>query len=293
MLEVNNVSKVFSKDEKPVIEKINLKLNKGEIVGLIGSNGAGKTTLMKMIVKTKKPTSGDIYIDGENIFKKDNVLKNVGIAIDTVYFPHLSAKENIKFYLNVNNLKHYYKNIERVLEIVDLKKAGDKKAKDFSFGMKQRLSIAICLVAEPKLAIMDEPFVGLDPNGVNTLIKALKEWAEKNKMSILISSHQLNELEEVCSRFVFLKNGLLEEANYTKNRYLEVHFKEKIEKNDREYLKKQFNTINYINENIIQLENNSDELNDIINYMLPKYTLLKTDINNKNLYTYFDEKERD
>ncbi|WP_283780494.1 hypothetical protein [Staphylococcus edaphicus] len=155
--------------------------------------------------------------------------------------------------------------------------------------MKQRLSLAICLVSEPKLAIMDEPFVGLDPNGVNTLIKSLKEWAIKKGMTVLISSHQLNELEEICNRFTILKHGTLKEANLGQEKYLKISVKEKILEEDEKQLTLKFKTIQNISEASIYLNSESKEMSDIINYMLPKYSLDSTETIGDNLYDYFNE----
>ncbi|WP_436863039.1 ABC transporter ATP-binding protein [Staphylococcus caeli] len=203
MLKIENLYKQFKGSDFNIIDGVSLNINKGEIVGLIGKNGAGKTTLMKMIAKTKRPTSGTITLHNNNIFQNHNVLKNVGIMIDTVHFKHFSARQNLIYYLKVNNKTQFLNNIDNMLELVGLSHTHNKKIKDFSFGMKQRLSLAMCLLDEPELAIMDEPFVGLDPNGVKTLIQSLRTWVSQKGIALLISSHQLNELEEVCDRFAF------------------------------------------------------------------------------------------
>lgn len=211
MLEVKNVSKKFKSNEFFSLQNVSFSIKPGEIVGLIGKNGAGKTTLMKMIAKTIKPTSGTITYQGKDIFSGDNLLHNVGLMIEAVYYSHLSAYRNLEFYLQIHNQKQYHENIEKVLDLVGLLEKKDQKPSGFSFGMKQRLGLALCLVTNPEFLILDEPFVGLDPNGVEMLIKTLKKWAEERNTTILISSHQLNELEELAERYLFIENGRLKD----------------------------------------------------------------------------------
>src|SRR5699024_12507471 len=118
-------------DNVMILDNINLTVNEGEIVGLLGKNGAGKTTLMKIIAKTKKPTSGHIYIDKIDIYKHDNILKNVGIMIDNVYYEHLTDKKNLLYFLKVNNQTQYIDNINNILNIIELLDIKNKKDKDF------------------------------------------------------------------------------------------------------------------------------------------------------------------
>ena len=288
MLEVKDLFKKFKNDDRMILENINLTVNSGEIVGLLGKNGAGKTTLMKIIAKTKRPTSGQIMIDGKDIFQHDGLLQDVGIMIDTVYFDHLSAEQNLKYFLQVNQQTQYLKNIDQILELVGLRHTKNKKAKDFSFGMKQRLSLAMCLLIEPKLAIMDEPFVGLDPNGVKTLIEALKKWVKNRKISLLISSHQLNELEEVCDRFVILKNGHLRAINLNKMNGLKIIVDRNITEEDAEKLKYDYSIVERIEGDSIFIKETVDNYNDLLTTVLTKYTLVKIDKPQQDLYDAFD-----
>ena len=212
MLEVNNLSKKYKKNDTYSLKNISFTIDKGEIVGLIGSNGAGKTTLMKMIAKTLKPTSGEIYINKKNILEKENSLDNVNFMIEASFYKHISAYQNINYYLKINNQYISKEQIKEVMELVDLWKVREKKPSQFSFGMKQRLGLAMCLASEPEIVIMDEPFVGLDPKGVSILINRLKEWVYEKNMSILISSHQLSELEEICNRYLYIENGEIKKS---------------------------------------------------------------------------------
>lgn len=209
MLTIHNLSKKFAGNDFYSLKNVNLEINKGEIVGLIGKNGAGKSTLMKLIAKSLKPTEGEIYYNEVELSSKDCLLQDVGIMIDPVFYPEMTVEDNLKFYLRLHNKKELYKNIEPTLRLVEQWEVRKRKPKNFSFGMKQRTALAIALVAEPNFLILDEPFVGLDPIGVQKLILILKEWASHRKISMLISSHQLSELESLCDRYVYIESGCL------------------------------------------------------------------------------------
>lgn len=209
MLTIHNLSKKFAGNDFYSLKNVNLEINKGEIVGLIGKNGAGKSTLMKLIAKSLKPTEGEIYYNEVELSSKDCLLQDVGIMIDPVFYPEMTVEDNLKFYLRLHNKKERFTNIESTLRLVELWEVRKRKPKNFSFGMKQRTALAIALVAEPNFLILDEPFVGLDPIGVQKLIVILKEWASQRKISMLISSHQLSELESLCDRYVYIESGCL------------------------------------------------------------------------------------
>lgn len=212
MLKIESLSKKFPGNDFYSLSDVSMEIGKGEIVGLIGKNGAGKSTLMKMMAKSQKPTSGTITYNGTDINSKDNVLEDFGIMIDPVFYPEMSVIDNLKFYLKLHGKQDLYPNIEKTLKLVELWEARNRKPKGFSFGMKQRTALAIALVAEPDFLILDEPFVGLDPIGVQKLIDILKKWSSERQISMLISSHQLGELEALCSRYVYIEGGELADS---------------------------------------------------------------------------------
>lgn len=212
MLKIENLSKKFPGNDFYSLSDVSLEIEKGEIVGLIGKNGAGKSTLMKMMAKSQKPTSGKISYNGTDINSNDNVLEDFGIMIEPVFYPEMSVMDNLKFYLKLHGKKELYPNIERTLKLVELWESRNRKPKGFSFGMKQRTALAIALVAEPDFLILDEPFVGLDPVGVQKLIDILKKWSSERQISMLISSHQLGELEALCNRYIYIEGGKLAES---------------------------------------------------------------------------------
>ncbi|MDY2775376.1 MAG: ABC transporter ATP-binding protein [Streptococcus infantarius] len=212
MLKIEHLSKKFVGNDFYSLSDVSMEIEKGEIVGLIGKNGAGKSTLMKMIAKSQKTTSGTITYNGTDINSRDNVLDDFGIMIDPVFYPEMSVIDNLKFYLKLHGKEELYSNIESTLKLVELWDARNRKPKGFSFGMKQRTALAIALVAEPDFLILDEPFVGLDPIGVQKLITILKTWSSERQISMLISSHQLGELEALCNRYVYIEAGKLADA---------------------------------------------------------------------------------
>lgn len=209
MLKIENLSKKFAGNDFYSLNDVSMEIQKGEIVGLIGKNGAGKSTLMKLIAKSQRPTEGTIVYKGVDLHSQDNLLQDFGIMIDPVFYPEMSVEDNLKFYLKLHGKTEYFANIEPTLKLVELWGARKRKPKGFSFGMKQRTALAIALVAEPDFLILDEPFVGLDPIGVQKLIDILKQWSSERQISMLISSHQLSELEALCDRYVYIEGGRL------------------------------------------------------------------------------------
>ncbi|GEO50032.1 ABC transporter ATP-binding protein [Lactiplantibacillus pentosus] len=222
IIEAVNISKKYKSNSFYSLKDINFSIETGDIVGLIGKNGAGKSTLLKLMAKAQKPTSGTLKFKGIDISKGNNVLDKFGIMIEPIFYPHLTVYENISFFLKIHKKEQYVRNIQAVLELVDLWNAKDRKPAAFSFGMKQRLSLALSLITEPDFMILDEPFVGLDPIGVKKLIGILQYWSTTKHTSMIISSHQLNELEDLCNRYIFIDSGRLKTQFDDKKNFLIV-----------------------------------------------------------------------
>ncbi|WP_432376021.1 ABC transporter ATP-binding protein [Lactiplantibacillus pentosus] len=222
MIEAVNISKKYKSNSFYSLKDINFSIETGDIVGLIGKNGAGKSTLLKLMAKAQKPTSGTLKFKGIDISKGNNVLDKFGIMIEPIFYPHLTVYENISFFLKIHKKEQYVRNIQAILELVDLWNAKDRKPAAFSFGMKQRLSLALSLITEPDFMILDEPFVGLDPIGVKKLIGILQHWSTTKHTSMIISSHQLNELEDLCNRYIFIDSGRLKTQFDDKKNFLIV-----------------------------------------------------------------------
>lgn len=212
VLRCENLKKNFGKRE--ILKDVSLKLIEGDILGFIGPNGAGKTTTIKLILGLQSITSGKVYINGYNVeenFKK--AIERVGTIVESPdLYMYMSGYENLKLVANL------YKNIDKkrideIVELVGLKNRINDKVSKYSLGMRQRLGIAQAILHRPNLLILDEPTNGLDPEGIKEVRVLLKNLAEKENMAILISSHNLAELDTLCNKISIIKNGKIVETN--------------------------------------------------------------------------------
>lgn len=198
-----------------VVKEVNLKVKKGEIYGFIGRNGAGKTTTMRMLLNLIKPTSGQIELFGETVTDKNmgKHLRKMGAIIETPgFYLNLSGRENLDIHRLMMNTSDKDR-IDAVLETVGLSEDGNKRVRNYSLGMKQRLGIARALLHKPELLLLDEPVNGLDPQGVIEIRELLIKIAAEGR-TILISSHILSEVERIVNRIGILNKGsLLEEIS--------------------------------------------------------------------------------
>lgn len=205
IIQTHQLTKTFK--GKDVIKSINFSLKKGEICALIGKNGAGKSTFFKLLAGQLMPTEGEIQLFGKSGKEIDQARKRVGFMIETpVFFPDFTATQNLE-YFRIQRGVVEKKKIDEVLEIVGLYHEKKKRFKEYSMGMKQRLGIALCLLSSPDFLVLDEPINGLDAEGIMEIRKLLKKLNQENRITILISSHILSELELLATRFVFIKNG--------------------------------------------------------------------------------------
>ncbi len=203
ILETKNLSKTFKKQE--AVKEVSIKVDKNSIYGLLGPNGAGKSTILKMITGMIKPSFGEILFNDHKWSRKD--LKLIGSLIESApLYENLSARENLKVRTTVLGLPD--SRIDEVLDIVDLKNTGKKKSGQFSMGMKQRLGIAIALLNNPKLLILDEPTNGLDPFGIQELRELIKSFPKKG-ITVILSSHILSEVEQIADHIGIICGGVL------------------------------------------------------------------------------------
>ena len=231
VLEVNKLSKSFGK--RKVLDNINFNIYEGDIVGIIGPNGAGKTTLIKTILSLYKCDTGSIKICDYDIKKNlEEALSKTGSIIENPdMYLNISGRKNIEVISLINNIndKDY---IEEIIKFVGLEDRIIDKVKKYSLGMRQRLGIACALIKRPKLLILDEPTNGLDPKGIKELRKMLKTISEKENMSILISSHILSEVENICDRVLIINEGkIISDFGIEEVKYKNISLEE-------EYLKK-------------------------------------------------------
>lgn len=206
VIETDGLTKAFS--NKKAVNNVSIHIKKGDIYGLIGKNGAGKTTLMRLILGLTTPTSGKIYICSSSDLSAGR--EKIGSIIEAPgLYKSCSAYENL---LRFSVLYGADKNeIPRILSLVGLQNVGKKKAGVFSQGMRQRLGIAIALLAHPEILILDEPINGLDPSGIKDIRDLLVKLNEEENVTIMISSHLLDELAKIVTVYGIIRKGKLVE----------------------------------------------------------------------------------
>ncbi|EFQ58101.1 lantibiotic protection ABC transporter ATP-binding protein [Streptococcus downei] len=203
MLETIKLTKKFGR--QVAVKELSLQVEKNSVYGLLGPNGSGKSTTLKMITGMLRKTSGQILIDGHEWGRED--LENIGALIESPpLYENLTARENLKVRTLMLGLPDG--RIDEVLKIVDLTNTGKKRAGQFSMGMKQRLGIAIALLNNPKLLILDEPTNGLDPIGIQELRDLIRSLSEQ-EITVIISSHILSEIQMIADHIGIIANGVL------------------------------------------------------------------------------------
>jgi len=203
ILKTSGLTKCYGKQK--ALDGIDLTVNRGEICGLIGKNGAGKTTLMKVITGLTCVDNGTFELFGKADVKEERT--RIGCIIDSpAFFGNLSAYDNLKYYCILKGITDLTK-IGKALECVGLTDTGKKKYRNFSLGMKQRLGIALAILDEPELLILDEPINGLDPIGIADMRELFRKLNKEAGITIVISSHILPELDSLATRFIFIDSG--------------------------------------------------------------------------------------
>ena len=207
IVQTQNLSKTYGAIN--CVNKVNLHVQEGEIYGFLGPNGAGKTTTLKMLLGLIKPSEGEIRIFRENLSEhRPSILQRTGSLIESPsYYGHLTGLENMQVMQRLRNVPD--KNVHEVLRIVRLENQKDKKAEQYSLGMKQRLGIAMALLAFPKLLILDEPTNGLDPAGIGEIRELIKSLPARYGITVLLSSHLLSEIEQIATSVGIISEGNL------------------------------------------------------------------------------------
>ncbi|MDD3339951.1 MAG: ABC transporter ATP-binding protein [Lachnospiraceae bacterium] len=205
ILQVNNLTKSYK--EKTALKNFSMEVRKGEVVALIGENGAGKTTLLNAICDFIQPSEGMIFYKGKmNIARKAN-LKEFGILIEPQFFDYMTAEENLRLLLYISKTHGNETVIEELLKKTELYHDRKKKVKAFSFGMKQRLGLCQSLLTPVGILILDEPFAGLDPLGKEIFKQTIVDMAHEQNIPVLFSSHDLDDVAEICDRVVMISKG--------------------------------------------------------------------------------------
>lgn len=213
VVETRHITKRFG--SFAALDAVDLTINRGDIYGLIGDNGAGKSTLFKLVCGLLFPTEGELRLFGEHTPKGLAAQrKRTGAIIEQPgFYPNLSVEKNLEYY-RIQKGVPGKDAVGKVLDLVDLNHARNKKGKSLSMGMKQRLGLAIALMGEPELLILDEPINGLDPSGIIEMRNLLLRLNREKGITIVLSSHNLPELEQLASVYSFLSHGtLLEEVD--------------------------------------------------------------------------------
>ena len=274
ILQVKNLYKKYDKTE--AIAGVDFSIKQGEIYGLLGPNGAGKSTLIKMIAGIEKKDRGEIIFEE----KERNINKykrNMGILTqDIAIYPSFTAYENISFFCSLYSFKgkELKRRVEKSLEFVGLSDCKNKKAKEFSGGMMRRLHLACAIAHTPKLIIMDEPTVGIDPQSRNHILQSVK-MLKDNGASIIYTSHYMEEIEEICDEICILDKGkIIAEGsskylkeNFSKSNIYTIALKSKLE-NIEKYIIRVDGIENVsVNDKVIKCtySNNNNTLQKLVN----------------------------
>ncbi|KGX91510.1 ABC transporter ATP-binding protein [Pontibacillus marinus] len=208
LLEAIELSKTFQKHK--AVDDLHITIREGEVLGLLGPNGAGKSTTISMIASLLEPSRGEILYKGKSVLKKSEIIrKELGLVPQEIaLYPEFTGKENLMFFARLYKVpkKERAERIAEVLSIVGLSDRASDKVEKYSGGMKRRLNIACALLHKPKLLIMDEPTVGIDPQSRNHILEMVKQLNTKG-MSILYTSHYMEEVETLCDRIAIMDHG--------------------------------------------------------------------------------------
>lgn len=203
MLEVRSLSKSYGK--KKVLENFNLSASKGEVIGLVGENGAGKSTLLKILATLLKEDSGQVLLNDRDYKKHYRSLRQyiAYVPQELALWEDLTVLENMKFFENLSKTRRSKEELKSILEAVQLKQ-DDKRVNQLSGGMKRKLNLAVSLINEPKLLLLDEPTAGIDLKSRIEIGDFLKNLAQEQKVLIIYTSHDMNEIEQICDRVVII-----------------------------------------------------------------------------------------
>lgn len=208
LIEVNDVYKTYG--SLKAVNGVSFEMNKGEVLGLLGPNGAGKSTLISMVTTLIKPDKGEIIIDGNNLAKKSKeARKAIGLVPQEIaLYPTLTARDNLLFWGKMYGLKGntLQERVDIALDIAGLKDRQKDRIDSYSGGMKRRINIAAALLHKPKVLIMDEPTVGIDPQSRNHILESVLKL-NKEGISIIYTSHYMEEVEYLCSRIAIMDHG--------------------------------------------------------------------------------------
>ncbi len=207
-IEIKNLTKTYNK--YLAVNEINFQIEKNKTVGLLGPNGCGKTTTIGMILGLVAPTKGEILIDSKNInlFSRDEILKRFNFASPYVELPKkLTVKQNLEIYGRLYGIENLEYRINEISSDLDIKTFFNRKTGELSSGQKNRVSLAKSLINKPEILLLDEPTASLDPDIGDFIRSYIQEYKSKNKITILLASHNMSEVERLCNSIIMMKNG--------------------------------------------------------------------------------------
>jgi len=209
IIEVKKLNKIY--DKTIAVKDLSFVINKGKIIGLLGPNGCGKTTTIAMILGLVKPTSGEVIIKGKNIEKERiNLLEKMNFISPYVELPKkLTVEENLKVYAGLYGVKNVNEKISELVNELRLNKFLKKKTGELSSGQKNRISLAKALINDPEILLMDEPTASLDPDTGDFVRSFIEHYSSKTNVTILLASHNMNEVERLCDSVMMMKDGII------------------------------------------------------------------------------------
>tara|TARA_Y100000590_G_scaffold134378_1_gene153700 strand:- start:1171 stop:1893 length:723 start_codon:yes stop_codon:yes gene_type:complete len=218
-IKVENLNKQFN--NILAVKNINFKINPGSIVGLLGPNGCGKTTTIGMMLGLIKPTSGNVFINDKNIDSeknRTNLLEKMNFISPYVELPKkLTIEENLKVYGRMYGVNNLEKKISNLMEELNLNEFKKRKTGELSSGQKNRVSLAKALINDPEILLLDEPTASLDPDVGDYIRGYIESYASKKGATILLASHNMNEVERLCNEVMMMKNGIIIDKGTSEN----------------------------------------------------------------------------
>jgi ABC-2 type transport system ATP-binding protein len=210
-IQARGLHKQFGRGKKQVqaVQNLSLDVKAGQVYGFLGPNGAGKTTTIRMLLDLIRPTSGAVSLFGRPVRKDVDVLQRVGALVEgATFYPFLTGRQNLEVLARTGG---YYdkKHVADLIEQVGMTDRADRRTRGYSTGMKQRMGLAAALLGNPDLIILDEPTNGLDPAGIQEIRVFIRELVDKQGKTVFLSSHMLNEVEQVCDRVAIINKGQL------------------------------------------------------------------------------------
>ena len=207
-LQIKKLTKIYN--GYLAVDNIDFQINKNETIGLLGPNGCGKTTTIGMMLGLVSPTKGEITIDNKNIklFRRDEILKRFNFASPYVELPKkLTVKQNLEIYGRLYGIEDLNKRIDEISSDLDIKNFYQRKTGELSSGQKNRVSLAKSLINKPEILLLDEPTASLDPDIGDFIRSYIQEYKTKNKVTILLASHNMNEVERLCNSIIMMRKG--------------------------------------------------------------------------------------